>query len=174
MNIASYKKVAYLLLVVGLIVLPNKVNSVEGKQIKCTSCDLQRGKLTTTGGVIASTDYFEARQDYAIPIAGFVVISSKRHMQSVDEFTLEERHDFMDFLHELRTRMREKLEIQTVYLVQEEDASHFHVWLFPRYSWMNEFGRKIKSVKPIMKWSKTNLNTSENIEKVKEAVDKLR
>jgi diadenosine tetraphosphate (Ap4A) HIT family hydrolase len=140
----------------------------------CVSCELQQGRIETIGGIIASTPYFEARQDYAVPIAGFVIVSSKRHVQSIDEFTQQERHDFIDFVCKLRTLMREKINIQTVYLIQEEDASHFHIWLFPRYQWMNQFDGKIKSIKPIMNWAKEHLNTPENIDLVKNTVEALR
>ena len=79
--------------------------------IGCISCDLQQGKRETIGGVIASTLYFEARQDYAIPIVGFIIVASKRHIQSIDEFTSEEQADFIQFLSAIRKIMREKLNI---------------------------------------------------------------
>jgi diadenosine tetraphosphate (Ap4A) HIT family hydrolase len=144
------------------------------KKIACIGCELQAGHIESIGGIIASTKYFEARQDYAIPIPGFVIISSKRHMQSIDEFTPDERHDFIDFVCKVRGAMRNTLGIETVYLIQEEDATHFHLWLFPRYDWMKQFGKKIKSVKPIMRWAIENLQTPENLQKVKEAAEKLK
>lgn len=144
------------------------------ESITCTSCALQQGALETIGGVIAKTQSFEARQDYAIPITGFVVISSIRHIQGINEFTEKEKHDFIDFLCKIRKLMSKQLNIDTVYLIQEEDASHFHIWLFPRYEWMNQFGVKIKSVKPIMSWAKEHLNTPENIIAVRKAVDDLK
>lgn len=140
----------------------------------CISCALQRGELETIGGIIATTNYFEARQDYSVPIPGFIIIASKRHIKSIDEFTPEERSDFIEFLYALRKRMREQLGVQIVYLIQEEDATHFHLWLFPQYDWMKKFGSKIKSVKPIMQWAKEHLQTKENLDAVKKAVEKLK
>lgn len=150
------------------------MNSIDIQHPSCTGCSLQQGILETIGGVIASTLFFEARQDYAVPIAGFVILASKRHVQSIDEFSHEERQDFIEFVYTLRKQMREKLNIQIVYQVQEEDASHFHLWLFPRYEWMNDLGHKLNSVKPIMQWAKVHLNTPENIDMVKRAVEVLR
>lgn len=167
----GYRKLKYLMLAIGLVAITN-ANDI--KPVQCTSCDLQQGRLETIGGVIAATAHFEARQDYAIPIAGFVVISSIRHIQSVADFNDEEKQDYIEFLCKIRTLMRDKLNIKTVYLIQEEDASHFHVWLFPRYEWMDKFGSKIKSVKPIMLWAKEHLNTPENIAAVKKAVESLK
>ena len=119
----------------------------------CLSCSLLKGELQCIGGIISATEHFVAQQDYAVPIPGFIIISSKRHIQSIDEFNSQERNDFIEFLCKIRKGMRECLKIKTVYLIQEEDASHFHLWLFPRYDWMKQFGKKIKSVKPIMKWA---------------------
>lgn len=143
-------------------------------QKTCLGCGLTKGELGTIGGILAETPYFQVRQDYAIPIPGFVIIGSKRHIQSIDEFTPAERTDFIELLYTMRKRMRERLSIDTVYLIQEEDSSHFHIWLFPRYDWMKEFGKEIKSVNPIMQWARENLTKSEDIQAVKEAAEKLK
>jgi len=35
------------------------------------------------------------------------------------------------------------------------DESHqFHMWMIPRYEWMNEFGRSIESVRPILVYTR--------------------
>jgi diadenosine tetraphosphate (Ap4A) HIT family hydrolase len=146
------------------------------KQIGCLGCAIQGGEVKSSGGSIASTKYFDAHQDYEIPIPGFVILVSKRHLQSVDEFTKEERLDFIEFLCRLRKTMRQAFDIKIVYLIQEEDTSHhFHVWLFPRYDWMAEkFGRKIQSVRTIMEYSRENMKTTKNLKKVDEATKKMR
>lgn len=147
---------------------------VQAAQKTCLGCALIKGELETIGGVLAQTHYFQARQDYAISIPGFVIIGSKRHIQSIDEFTPAELTDFIELLYTMRKRMRERLSIDTMYLIQEEDSSHFHIWLFPRYNWMNKFGKKIKSVKPIMQWAKKHLTKPEDIRAVKEAAEKIK
>lgn len=145
------------------------------KQIGCLGCAIQKGEVESPG-LIASSEYFSAHQDYEIPIPGFVILASKRHLQSIDEFTNEERSDFIEFLCRLRKTMRQALHIQVVYLIQEEDTSHhFHVWMFPRYDWMTKkFGKKIQSVRPIMEYARKNLKTEENLEKVNGAIEKMK
>lgn len=146
------------------------------KELGCLGCAIQNGEVESPGGSIASTKYFDAHQDYEIPIPGFVILASKRHLQSVDEFTYEEQTDFIDFLRRVRKGMREALGIQVVYLIQEEDTSHhFHVWIFPRYDWMLEkFGKKIQSVRPIMEYARESLKTPDNLKKVDEAMEKMK
>ncbi len=155
-----------------------EIEDIKGnkKELGCLGCAIQNGEVESPGGSIAATKYFDAYQDYEIPIPGFVILASKRHLQSMDEFTDEERADFIDFLCRVRKGMREALDVQVVYLIQEEDTSHhFHVWIFPRYDWMTEkFGKKIQSVRPIMEYARENLKIPENLRKVDEAMEKLK
>lgn len=68
--------------------------------------------------------------------------------------------------------MREKLNIEDVYFFQNEDSSsRFHVWIFPRLKWMNEFGKKIQSVRPIMEYAKEHMSTEEVKKQVEEYVN---
>ena len=120
------------------------------KKIACLACAREKGEIVL--GNIIKSEYFDAHQDYEIPIPGFIIISSRRHIQSVDEFTEDERRDFIEFLCRIRSAMIKVLDIKTIYLFQAEDTMHhFHVWLIPRYNWMTEkFGTKIESVRPIV------------------------
>lgn len=146
------------------------------KKITCLGCAIQKGEVESPGGSILSSKYFEAHQDYEVPIPGFIIIASKRHLQSVDEFTETEQRDFIKFLCRLRRGMRKALKISVVYLIQEEDTSHhFHVWVFPRYDWMGKkFGRKIQSVGPIMEYAREKLKTASSLKKVETATQKLK
>lgn len=146
------------------------------KLIACLGCAIENGEVERRGGSIAATTHFNANQDWEIPIPGFVIVASRRHLQSIDELTDEERDDFIQFLCRVRHTMREVLNIQTVYFIQEEDTSdHFHVWMFPRYPWMAErFGRKIQSVRPIMEYARGNLKTENNLMSVDEAIENMK
>ena len=149
--------------------------SAEGikKKIDCIGCALQRGEIKCIGEIVAETDHFEVQQDYEIPIPGFMILASKKHLKGIGDFSEQERKEYIDFLFTIRTAMTKALHVDYVYIIQEEDtiseSSHFHVWLFPRYEWMNEFGRGIKSVKPIMEHARKHMKTKEDLAKVKEA-----
>lgn len=119
--------------------------------------------------------YFNTHQDWSIPIPGFFIIASKRKIFSIDEFTEEEYQEFMTSLRNIRKGMREVLNIEEVYLFQNEDSEHgFHLWIFPRYKWMDSIGRKIQSVRPIMEYAREKRNTKEVEKKVKESVTKMK
>lgn len=158
--------------------MDHEITDLKGrtKKIACIACSIQSGEVENPGA-IAESEYFVAEQDYEFPIPGFVIVASKRHVQSIDEFSDDEQRDFIKFLCRLRLSMRKALAIEHVYIIQEEDTttSHFHVWLFPRYEWMKEkFGRKIESVKPIMEYARKNMKTENNIQEVEIATQKLK
>lgn len=145
----------------------------ETKSVECIGCLIEQGDHSTT---VFTSDYFSAQQDYEIPIPGFIIIASRRHIRSIEEFTPEEINDFTKTLTKTRKALHEVLGIDIVYLHQEEDSSdHFHVWMLPRYDWMTEkFGKGIESVRPIMEYAKANFKTPENLQKVDEAINKLK
>ncbi|TSC53635.1 MAG: pyruvate formate lyase activating enzyme [Parcubacteria group bacterium LiPW_39] len=67
------------------------------------------------------------------------------------------------------------LSIEDVYLFHNEDSKYgFHLWIFPRYQWMEQFGRKIESVRPIINYAKENMANEESFRQVKENVAKMR
>ncbi|MFH1474035.1 MAG: diadenosine tetraphosphate hydrolase [Candidatus Aenigmatarchaeota archaeon] len=124
---------------------------------------------------IITTNHFEVGQDWEIPIPGFFIISSKRKINSVADLNEEESKEFIKLLINLRRGMKEVLKIKDVYLFQNEDSEHkFHLWIFPRHGWMERFGRKIESVRPIMNYAKENMKNDKIIEEVKISVNKIR
>jgi hypothetical protein len=48
------------------------------------------------------------------------------------------------------------------------------MWLFPRHAWMEEFGCKIESVRPIMQFAITHKTSENDIVEVKEAASKVK
>lgn len=56
----------------------------------------------------------------------------------------------------------------------EVPIAGFHLWMFPRYEWMKEFGAKIESVRPIMKYAQGLEITDELLAEVKEAARLVR
>jgi diadenosine tetraphosphate (Ap4A) HIT family hydrolase len=140
----------------------------------CFGCAIQGGSFKVSGGFIHECQGFNAVQDPLVPIPGFMVINAKRHISSIGQFTRAERIEFTEFVHAVRTAMREALGIQTVYLVQEEDACHFHLWLFPRHPWMKRFKPGIAPLRRIMAYAKKNMTTDEDAKNVARATAALR
>lgn len=148
--------------------------SGEKAEIECIACAREQGKISSAG-FIARTKYFCAEQDFEIPIPGFVIVSARRHILSVADFTESEQKDFIKFVCKVRKGMKAALNIKEAYLFQNEDSvHHFHLWMFPRFEWMEKFGRRIQSVRPIMEYARENLKTKENIKLVEDSVEKMK
>ncbi len=143
--------------------------------IDCIGCAILSGKIENPGGSIASTEHFDVHQDLEIPIPGFMILVSNRHIQSIDEFTDDESNELMGLLVKVRKGMRHALGVQAVTIIQEENSSdHFHIWLFPWYDWMKNFGYRLQAVREIMEYARSNHKTPEKIEEVNRSIVQLK
>ncbi|MFA4946439.1 MAG: HIT family protein [Candidatus Micrarchaeia archaeon] len=144
------------------------------KEVDCISCAIMRGELNCLGGTVYETNNFNVSQDLETPIPGFMIISSKRHVKGIEDFTPEERSEFIETAYKVRKALTTELGVEFVYFIIKEDSSHFHAWLFPRFDWMKRFGGKIASVTEINEYARENMCDEENLMKVREAAEKLR
>lgn len=120
------------------------------------------------------TRNFDAHQDMEVPIPGFLVMASIRNIKSISEFNESETKEFLPLLIKVRNALKQVLNVDDVYFFQNEDSDHgFHLWIFPRLPWMEKFGRKIQSVRPIIEYAKENMADESNIEETKKAIRKL-
>lgn len=155
------------------------IESIDGKKknVKCIGCAIQKGILKRYGGLVTETKYFDVQQDYEVPIPGFFVIASKRHIVGFADFNKEEKKEFIDLICKLRKGMKEVLKIKYISLLFREDIieskvnpSHFHIALLPKYDWM----KKLPSNPEILKYAIKNLKTKDNLKKVNEATKKIK
>lgn len=125
--------------------------------------------------IVFISNAFTIGQDWECPIPAFFILTPNRKIRTIDELTDEEASEYFFLVRKLRKGMKEILNIEDVYFFQNEDTKHdYHLWIFPRHSWMEPFGRGIKSVKPIMEHSiKEMMNESAFIE-VKSCVQKMK
>lgn len=125
--------------------------------------------------IILTTENFIVAQDWEVPISAFFILSTKRKIRSIAEFTDEEASEFGPIIKKVRLAMSKVLGIQHVYFFQNEDTEHgYHLWMFPRHEWMKNIGTKIESVRPIMIAAKNLEITDELIFEVKESVKLMR
>lgn len=125
---------------------------------------------------LLETENFIVNQDWEVPISSFLILATKDDkMKRITEFGSEMQVEFINLLVKVRKLMSDVLQIEEVYFFQNEDTEHdFHVWIFPRHKWMDEFGRKIESVRPIMNYAKENMWTRDNLLEVEDRIIKLR
>ncbi|PLS03098.1 HIT family protein [Neobacillus cucumis] len=144
-------------------------------EVECLSCALTSGMVEPDGGVVVETEHFHAHQDVAYPIKGLIILASKRHIYCFDELTEEEKIDYINLLTKIRKAQREVLGIEHVYYFYNEDTTHhFHMWMVPRYDWMNEFGRSVESLRPVLRHARNQMSDKENVKEVLDAINRLK
>ena len=94
-----------------------KIESADGvkKDIDCIGCAIQRREIESVGGNVAETKNFNVQQDYEIPIPGFMILASKKHLKGIEDFSEKERKEFIDFLFRVRKSMTLVLNVDNVY-----------------------------------------------------------
>lgn len=142
---------------------------------QCMGCSVGKGDMLPPGGIIYDTENFVLHQDPDVPLSGFLIVAAKNHIRSIAELTLEESTELFQLVYKARIAMKEVCDINEVTIIQEERSGHFHLWLLPRYQWMNDkFGNSLNNIRGIMTYIKENVKTENDIDEVLLAVEKLR
>lgn len=157
--------------------MPLQIALADGRtvEVDCLSCALTSGLITPTGGVIYESSNFHIHQDVAYPIRGLVILASKRHFYCMDELSEEEQFEYISIIHKIRSEQRTRLGIDKVYYFYNEDTTHhFHLWMVPRYEWMEQFGSSVESIRPVLLHARNNMNNEENMKNVIKGINELR
>ncbi len=103
--------------------------------ISCMGCAVVDGSMSVPGGYIQKTQYFCVHQDPLIPLPGFLVIASLRHIRSISEMQDAEYNELSHLIKTIHHAIKEVTKIEHLTMVQEESSVHFHLWFFP---WTHE------------------------------------
>jgi diadenosine tetraphosphate (Ap4A) HIT family hydrolase len=141
----------------------------------CIGCAIGSGDIIPPGGLIFETENFVLHQDPEVPIKGFLIIASKAHIRSISELNLEESRELFDLAYKARMALKNVADIKEVNIIQEERSKHFHLWLLPRYDWMDDkFPNSLSSIREMMHFSKINRKKDQNIKEILETVNLIR
>lgn len=160
----------------------NIVKSFNGKMIDvgdCMGCTKAKniGNPDINPGEILRTKNFDISQDFELPINGFIVIGSIRHIESINEMTMEEKHELITLIDVVISTLK-KLNVCSQYDVvwEEKDNNHFHVWLMPRHKYLlDAMGTNIiKKIGELFNYVKNNLRTEDNLKSINEIIEKLK
>lgn len=94
-------------------------------------CAISEETMPVPGGFIKRTRHFSIHQDPLIPLPGFLVIDSTRHIQSLSEMDDAEYEDFARLLRDVLLAIKGATGIENLTIIQEERSVHFHLWFFP-------------------------------------------
>jgi len=94
-------------------------------------CAISDQSMTVPGGMIQRTDHFCVHQDPLIPVPGFLVIASVRHIRSISQMRADEYEEFSRLLKNAHQAIKDVTRVENLTIIQEESSVHFHLWFFP-------------------------------------------
>ena len=146
------------------------VAGVEQELNGCMGCEIAKGNLKPFGGMLYKDNQFTITQDVELPINGFIIISTVRHIEKFTELTDDERINLTNLINKTLNILRTNNVAEEFNIILEEKHNyHFHVWLMPRHKWMLEkFGKVLKNIKPIQEYALENMRTKENLEQIEQ------
>lgn len=120
--------------------------------MECMGCAVSNGTFLVPGGFIQKTEHFCVHQDPLIPLPGFLVIASLRHIHSIDEMESSEFDEFSRLVRSVQDAIKKETHVPYLTLVQEESSIHFHLWFFPwTESVIRSYGRpSLSKIREIM------------------------
>ncbi len=136
----------------------------------CLGCEISNGNLDVFGGLLYQGENFAVAQDFELPIDGFIIVFSRRHIERFIDLTCEEQIELTKLISKtLKVLEENKIADEYNIILEEKSGYHFHIWLMPRHKWMIEkFGKVLKNIKPIQDYALQNMRTQENFDKIKE------
>lgn len=110
-----------------------KTKDFLGKEwdMDCMGCSIANGSISVPGDIIQKTQFFVVHQDPLIPLPGFLVIASLRHIRSIGEMSETEYNELAHLVRTTHRAIKEATKIEYLTIVQEESSIHFHLWFFP-------------------------------------------
>ena len=99
--------------------------------VQCMGCAISDGSMKVPGDFIQKTQYFCVHQDPLIPLPGFLVIASRRHIRSIAEMHDAEYKDFSNLVRTSHQAIKQAIGVEYLTIIQEESSIHFHLWFFP-------------------------------------------
>lgn len=141
----------------------------------CLGCAIGAGEYSPPGGLICETEHFVLHQDPEVPVRGFLIIATKRHIQSIAQMGEAEAAELFSLVYRARLAQEQAGQFHQVRIIQEERSGHFHLWLLPWEDWMDgKFANSLASVRDVMQYAKAEQRTEANVRAVLEAVGAIK
>ncbi len=113
---------------------------------ECLGCSIIHGDIIQSQMILFETNDYIIHQDPLVPLEGFLIITSKRHISSLCELTDRERYELIDLISDVIRLIKMVGLADKVTVMQEERSNHLHVWLFPCKQWMEDYDYNVKEI----------------------------
>ncbi len=134
----------------------------------CPGCAYGKHQFSLDCGMAYENDNFTISQDWELPIKGFFIVSPKRHIEKLSELTNDERNEMFYLVDKTVKILREnKICDRFDYIFEEKENRHLHVWILPRYDWMNSICDDIiDNIGLVFEYAKKNFRHIDNYNEI--------
>ena len=145
-------------------------------EYECMGCAISDQSMSVPGGFICQTQYFCVHQDPLIPLEGFLVIASRRHIQSISEMNNVEYQELSILIRNTQAAIKTATQIRYLTIVQEESSMHFHLWFFPwTQSVLAQYGKpSLTKIRDIMVDLRKQPIDQARWKELKESIEKIK
>ncbi len=106
-----------------------------GRQItiyECECCDVGNHRIMPAGNRIFEDQYTVAYSSLNVPLLGFIVIAPKRHVESFEELSDDEKASLFNVSMAIKAAL-EKMKISEEFSnIELSDNGHAKIWIMPR------------------------------------------
>lgn len=144
--------------------------NIEIKFEGCPGCAYSKHEFELPCGMAYENENFTLSQDWELPILGFFIVSSKKHIEKLEELSKTERDEMFDIVDKTIKILRvnnicDRFDI----IFEEKENRHLHVWIMPRHDWMNKVCDDIiDNIGDVLNYAKQNFRTTDIYEKIKD------
>lgn len=141
----------------------NSKNSCKQQEVKdienCLTCQFNKG-ITTPGGIVFQTKHWLCDHSFDTPLPGFLILKTRRHVESFAYLTQEEACEFGIVLFKLTKALKQVLHPEKIYILKfGEVVKHLHFWLIPRTTEvLKNCGKGPESVMKIIEFYRSNFS----------------
>lgn len=129
----------------------------------CKSCAIGNHTITNLpGGYLYEDELINVTIDPEIPIKGFIVIGTQRHVATSTLMTRDERIRIEDITNKVKLAL-EFLGQKNILLFEDGFVEHYRRWIIPSHDWMFQFGRG-KNLKQITMYARKNMTMDQKRE----------
>ncbi|MFA4955116.1 MAG: HIT family protein [Patescibacteria group bacterium] len=147
----------------------------------CLPCEVRDGTIQPPGGIIYNdglwiVDHSLGKDPSApIPLKGFLIVTTTRHVEHLHELTDEEARGLHPLLHDLTKALWSVVSPERIYICSfGELVKHVHFYVIPRYSGMPASPNEVLAgMFREWKWTCSRQAAEEVALKVKSALDDL-
>ncbi|SJZ91785.1 HIT family protein [Anaerorhabdus furcosa] len=130
----------------------------------CIGCAIANHAIEIPGGLIFENEKFTIQQDPLIPINGFIIVNAKAHVNSINNLNKEDRSELIELINNVIIFLKELDVVEKITILQEEQSSHLHFWIFPQLEWMKQDSKRINNIREICKYAQLNATEKDKYE----------